>query len=442
MQFIFESSNLPIIWVVIFAIIIGTQWSRTIPSVGLPLAYLSSFSMLHLLGGLIHLLPWYEPQIEVLNGFTQSTYGAIGFCIGAAFLTPLVLGSMQLTWLRQVPQKPDLRLPLKLFFIGSVFFFVLSPLASKYPGLQALTSSGSAFLVASLCLLCWQAWFYRRWNQFFLWLGISCALPFVTIINSGFISTGTGGTLLILIFISVFYRPRWQTVFVMSLVIFLALSVYVTYMRDRGDIRTSVWGGESLESRYDTISDTFRNFEWIDFKDQDHLKLIDIRINQNSLTGAAIDYIDNGEANFARGETIFSAAINLIPRILWPNKPGFGGSGNIVTRYTGIKFAEGTSVGVTQVLEFYLNFGSLGVFIGFLFLGTIIRLIDIMAAYHLSCGNYWGFFTYFMPGIGILQPGGVLSELFVTSVSALIMVLLVKLTLFSERKKEVLNCMD
>ncbi len=397
--------------------------------------------MLHLLGGLIHILPWYEPQHEVLNGFIQSTYGAIGFCIGITFLAPVVLGSIQVTWLRQVPQRLDLRLPLKLFLIGSIFFFVLSPLASNYPGLQAITSSGSAFLVASLCLLCWQSWFYKNWNQFFIWLAVSCVLPFITIVNSGFISTGASGTLIVLIFISVFYRPRWQTAFVTGLVIFLALSVYVTYMRDRADIRSSVWGGESLESRYDTISNTFRNFEWIDFKDQDHLKLIDIRINQNSLTGAAIDYIDNGEASFARGATIFTAVMNLVPRVLWPDKPSFGGSGNIVTLYTGIQFAKGTSVGVTQLLEFYLNFGSPGVFIGFLFLGTIIRLIDIIAAHYLSCGNYWKFLAYFVPGLGLLQPGGSLSEIFVTSASGLIIVLIVKLVLFPEKKK-ILNYID
>ena len=35
---------------------------------------------------------------------------------------------------------------------------------------------------------------------------------------------------------------------------YLALSVYVTYMRDRTEIRASVWGGQSLSNRLDLVS--------------------------------------------------------------------------------------------------------------------------------------------------------------------------------------------
>ncbi len=47
-----------------------------------------------------------------------------------------------------------------------------------------------------------------------------------------------------------------------------------------------------------------------------------------------------------------------IPRALWPNKPVVGGSGDLVSTYTGIRFADGTSVGIGQVLESFVNFGT------------------------------------------------------------------------------------
>ena len=49
-----------------------------------------------------------------------------------------------------------------------------------------------------------------------------------------------------------------------------------------------------------------------------------------------------------------------------------GGGGTIVQDFTGIEFADGTSVGAGQVLEFYVNFGTWGVIGGFLLFGWLI----------------------------------------------------------------------
>src|SRR5262249_48114281 len=137
---------------------------------------------------------------------------------------------------------------------------------------------------------------------------------------------------------------------------FVGLSVYVSYMRDRSEIRDVVWGGQSLGDRVDRVATTFHAFEWFDPSKDEHLARIDSRLNQSFLVGAAVSRLSD-IGGFAGGETLWDALIAVVPRALWPDKPVVAGSGNLVTRFTGIEFAAGTSVGIGQVMEFYVNFG-------------------------------------------------------------------------------------
>lgn len=426
-----------VLWGVISAATVAVQWSRRSPSVGLPLAYLLSLSMIHLLGGVIYALPWYEPQgayllqagataTQVATGFVTSAYGVLGFGLGSIFLAPWMVRVVKPGWLREIPQRPALRLPTRLLQIGLFFFLVVTPLSRVIPGLQAISAAGLYLFVVALCLTCWQAWQQRDGKGFMLWLAVACSLPLVTIVTIGFISYGAAATLVVLIFVSSFYRPRWQAITAACLVVVLGLSIYVTYMRDRGEIRRIVWGGESFSSRYEIMLATFRNFEAIDLRNQDHLELIDTRINQNGIVGQAVEYIGNQRATFAQGKTMVAAMVAPIPRLLWPDKPVFAGSGNLVSDYTGQKFAEGTSVGVGQVLEFYLNFGYPGTILGFLMLGAILRVVDMVAGYKLVCGNYWGFITWFLPGLAMIQPGGSLAEVVGSVASSVVLILVIR----------------
>jgi hypothetical protein len=422
-----------VLWGLVCAVTLAVQWSRRTPSVGLPLTYLLSLSMIHLLGGVIYALPWYEPQgayllqagvtaTQVATGFVTSAYGVIGFGLGSIFLAPWIVMVIKPAWLREIPQRPALKLPTQLLQIGLFFFLVVSPLSRIISGLQAISAAGLSLFVAALCLACWQAWQQRDGKQFILWLAMACSLPLVTIGTIGFIGYGAAATLVVLTFVSSFYQPRWQTLVAAGLVVILGLSIYVTYMRDRGDIRTTVWGGQDFQSRYEVIAGTFRNFQIIDFQDQDQLEAIDGRLNQNGLVGKSVEYITDGRATFARGATLLEAMIAPIPRLLWPDKPVMAGSGNLARDYTGQSFSAGTSVGVGQVMEFYLNFGFAGVFLGFLTLGVILRVMDIVAAYKLICGNYWGFLSWFLPALGLIQPGGSLVEVVGSTAAAAVLI--------------------
>lgn len=435
-----------IIWVAVSIFIVRGQWSQKLPSVGLPFAYLLTLSMIHFVGGLIYSFPWYEPKsasllhaganyTQVSLGLIETVYGVIGFGVGCLFLAPWLLMFWRPQWLNQPPQRPNLKLPNALLKIGLVFIIVFTPTIGKIPGLQGFSVAGVYLLLVGLCLACWREWFQKNRKGFLFWIAISCCLPVMTMITLGFIGYGATATLIILVFVSSFYRPQWQTIIIACLVFILGLSIYVTYIRDRDEIRATVWGRQTLESRSEKLFNTFSNFEIIDIYNQEHLEAIDTRLNQNGLVGKSVEYINSGNAKFALGTTFLQAMLAPIPRLIWPDKPVFGGSGNLVTLFTGQRFADGTSVGVGQVLEFYINFGSIGVFIGFTVLGTILRIIDISASICLINGNWWGFTSWFLPGLAMLQPGGALTEVTASVAASIAVILMIKPFILKNHKK-------
>src|SRR5207249_1043959 len=138
----------------------------------------------------------------------------------------------------------------------------------------------------------------------------------------------------------------------------------------------------------------------------------------------------SGRANYANGETLWDAIIALIPRALWADKPVEAGSGDLVTRYTGIEFAKGTSVGIGQVMEFYINFGTLGVVLGFTVLGALLSIVDSAAGRKLAAGDWPGFALWYVPGLALLQVGGSLAEITASFAASLVAALMVNQLLF------------
>jgi hypothetical protein len=207
------------------------------------------------------------------------------------------------------------------------------------------------------------------------------------------------------------------------------MSLYVTYMRDRQDIREVVWGGESATARINRLQDTFLNLELFDIYNVDHLQRVDLRLNQNYLVGMGVAYLAQHPDAFANGETMVEALFAPIPRALWPDKPIVAGSGDLVTRFTGIGFAEGTSVGIGQVMELYINFASTGVFLGFVVIGVVLAYVDAQAARYRDTGDWHRFTLWFLPGLSLLQLGGSLVE--VTSSAAAAIAVAVLLNRFA-----------
>jgi hypothetical protein len=314
----------------------------------------------------------------------------------------------------------DPRLARSYLIFGIVSYLVLAPTVGRIAGLNWLAAIGSQFVVVGCCLACWQAWNSGGRMALLRTIAPAAALPIVTIVASGFLGFGLVSLSVIMFFCAQFFRPRWLLLAGFLITGYIGLSFYVSYMRDRNAIRASVWGGESLTERFEVLSRTISNVEAFTPTNPEHLASIDVRLNQDALVGAATNYLSQ-PSDYARGATLWQAALALVPRLLWPSKPVYAGSGALVSTFTGIRFAEGTSVGVTAVLEFYGNFGTAGVIGGFFILGAIVKALDMAAGAFLAGGDWRAFTTVFLVGISFLNVGGQLAEISMSAMGSVVL---------------------
>jgi len=410
-----------LVWVVTAAYILVRHW-RTGRGAGLVFTYVLSLAAIHWLAAAIYALPWYSTQEfdTTLDGLRVSAIALMAFGVGGE-IGGLVFGRFGPALPNTVtPPRADPRIVNTYIVAGVIFYSVIFPIVAALPTASALASTSSSLVVLGVGLKAWNAWYQGRPSGTWLWLAATAAFPFVTLVGQGFLGFGFAAMLVVAAFVASFYRPRWQVVAAGALVAYLGLSIYVTYMRDRRDIREVVWGGESLGSRVGRLTETFTEMEWFDLNNIEHLHRIDDRLNQDALVGMAVDSIRSGAVPLARGATIEDAAIALIPRALWPAKPVVAGSGDLVADYTGLVVPEGTSVGIGHVMECYVNFAMPGIVLGFVLIGAVTVYVDRSASTWLHRGDVSKFAIWFLPGLSVLQVGGSFVEMMSTGAAALV----------------------
>lgn len=439
-------------------LVLWLTWRRGVRSAGLAFCYLLSLSVIHLVGAWIATLPGSpsENPALVAVGFRECFAGMGAFTAGVLLVEVYLFRTCRRAHSDTAPTSPErgiyaasspvggrmlkrheCRAPVSglptlpgyrdklakaYVFSGVLCVAVLIPVLRSVPSFGAVANCGAYLIVAGFCLGCWESWQRGNRSAFLLWLTLTLGFPLFTMLTMGFLGYGALAAIMVFAFALVLYRPRWQAGLAFAVAGYLGLSLYVTYMRDRNDLRDTVWGGEAYSARLETIKRIFFQFELFSIANEQHLQAVDGRLNQNLLVGAAVRSLDSGLVPFARGQTLADAVLAVIPRALWPGKPVRAGSPEIVTKYTGISFAEGTSVGVGQVMEFYINFGRWGVIFGFFCFGLIVRAMDWKAASCLAQGDESGFVTWFLPGLAFLQTGGSLVEVFGTAAASFVLV--------------------
>jgi len=416
-------------WIVTALFLIYRHW-RPGRGVGLILSYVVSFGAIHWLAPALDLLPWYDHRYPALvaEGMRQSGIAMLTFAIG-------VEGALWVMGRRaaaagEEDEELDAqsasvnpRTTTTYLVIGAVLQVILFPIAHGLPSITALVSTGSTLFVIAMGLKCWNGWLRNDMRTVWLWLAASTLLPFFTVTTQGFLGYGMAAMMTVFAFVAAFYGPRVKVLLLGLVVAYLGLSVYVTYMRDRAEIREVVWSGSSLGDRTSRLADTLASAEWFDPRNVDHLSRIDERLNQNFLIGAAVKHIETGGASFAHGATVAEAAMGIVPRALWPNKPVSAGSGDLVSIHTGIQFDRNTSVGIGQVMEWYINFGTVGVLLGFLLIGALMAVADRSAFLALSRGDVETFTLWYLPGLSMLQLGGSFVEVTSTAAAGIVVAL-------------------
>src|SRR6185436_1199462 len=181
----------------------------------------------------IYSLPWFvRPDSALLFGLQETTYGIAGFAIGSTILVPWLFRDRSDLDLEHAPRMATApRLVHTYMIVGLASYFVLDPIFHSVPTVGALTSTAANLLLVALGLECWNALTGTRRRSFVQWVLFSALLPFVTILTKGFLSYGFAAMLSVFSFVASFYRPRWKMAAFSVVVGYLALSMYVTYMR-------------------------------------------------------------------------------------------------------------------------------------------------------------------------------------------------------------------
>lgn len=397
----------------------GALWLIDLRLGRLPLsltyAYIASLTIIHWPGAFAHAMPWnpFESSANTIAGFEYTTLGLASFVLGAAAVSfrpvqirPAMARSPSQS---RVSSDQGQRWSRALIVTGVMFWIAETTALNGLPSVTSIIAAGKQLLIAGICFECWLAWKAGKLVKLHLLLALSLGFPAYTIITAGFLSFGIQYLLTVMIFVGAFYRPRWLLVLGASAVIYLGISFFVTYLEQRSELRETVWGQHSLEARLDTFIRLFERTEPFDHNNPSHLEQLDARLNQNELVGAAVHYVPSLK-DYAYGETLYMALVALVPRALWPEKPVTAGSMGMVSAYTGMIFPDGTSVGIGQAMEFYVNFGVAGVIIGFALFGMMIRSIDLKVATGLVSADWPKTVTWFLVGCSALQPIGQLLE--------------------------------
>lgn len=402
------------LWLGTFAILITLAWRGAIPVVGLALTYSFALATIHLLGGLVQLLPWHvvRERADTIAGFCLTGYALTGLLIGNGLLSPWLFGRVQDKSRPRRWSPPTRLLAGQYTLIGLLSYFLGAGSIGFIPSLSAVLGGGLPLAVGGLCLLWWNFWMTGQRAKAWWVAAATAILPALTVLLKGYLGYGVFALATVGCFIAVFYRPRATLLLIGLCAAISGISLFSTYAKARSEIRRAVWEEKTLSERLQVAYTSLeKNWGWFDAKSETHLMPIEERLNQNHLVGAAYRNLNEEAVEFARGETCIDSLLALIPRLVWPDKPVWAGSGTLVTRFTGIRFDAHTSVGIGHVMELYVNFGEYGLFLGFVVLGLFLGLVDMLAGSHLQNGDGKAFISWFVPGQALLQVEGNFAEM-------------------------------
>lgn len=410
--------GLLLIWLALLAALLLFAIGRRGEGGALTLAYFLGLSLIHVPG----VLAFVDPM-SVIPGREETRIGFGMTLIGMAALIVGAIIARRTRRRRSAVRAPPARgvdhLGWRALTMGAFAYFVLIPVAKFIPSATAVVAPIGTLLVVGLWLRLYGAAGDGKTARVLQTLAFLPVLPLATLTTGGFIGFGVAWALSVIAFLFVIVRRRIWFYLAAPIVVFLGLSLFVTYMGERIGIRDVVWQEHAgISDRLNRVSTLATQFRLLDLDRKTDLIALNDRLNQNWLVGRGVDRLRSGIVELVHGDTV--SPIALIPRALWPDKPAVGGSGDLVAEFTGQRFAEGTSVGVGSVLEFYMNFGVPGLIVGFIGLGFLLMRLDQGLMRGLARGEMRTILINAMPGLVLLAPGGSFLEILVGFVAAII----------------------
>jgi hypothetical protein len=412
------------VWVALIVFVARLTARSGSGTAGLPLAFLIALSFLHC-GFIVYAVPGYShvrvdenlylrsydfTAETVLKGTYASLLGVLGFSIGAMFFGKRVSAAAggQIAPLAPAQRRRILVLLLGLGAAG----FLLTALQVNFPMAQALFQVLRNLAVTAICLGPAMILMYDRRRAWPHWLWAAAAIPTTYIVVWGFTSYGF---IVFSIFISFWLcvlasrRIGALTIGAASGVVFVGLlSAFVAWMSARDRVREVVWTGGGIGERLAVIGEAIRNIEILQPSNFLSLDWLNIRLNHNIFVGKVLEWHERFPDLKMQGEQLVLIPFALVPRQLWPGKPEMGGS-DLLATHSGMRFSESATFGAGPIVEFYVNFGMIGIFFGMLLLGLVVRWIDVKAISSLKRSEMIDFAKWFTVGIAFVAP---LTELF------------------------------
>lgn len=380
---------------------------RSRVSFGLPVAYLFTLLFIHVPGAMAHVVAG-----ELLEA-TDAT--EIGIYLTAIGVMCFVCG----VWLARHGKEKLLVRPMPANRRKFAIICLVAGLGVTYtlrfvitaPSIGAVVEKAGGVWTLGVLLGLRIALSRARRRDIVLWFAAMGVYPVLTLLIGGFLSFGSTPVFIILCSLVVSTRNRWRVLIAVPLISFLFFTLFLSYMKNREDIRGVVWGGGEMDKRIASSLRIVWDFKPFNPTDLEQLRAIDARLNQNFFVGRAAQRIDSGVVNYLYGQSFKEGLMALVPRALWPSKPVTAGSPQIIMDMTGFIVYEGTSYGVGNVMEFHINFGIPSLVLGFLLLGLLLGWLDYHAALAEREGELGRTIIFFLPAAAIIHPNGSLVEL-------------------------------
>ncbi len=413
---------LVLIWLALSLVLLMVGVGHQRDGGALTLSYFLALSLLHVPGAAAyideHSVLIYD--VETTRGFEMTLIGMAAFVAGTIFVRLLAREQVSMPS-GLLPKYRQLLLQLSTMVVitGFLSYFVVLPVSRFVPSLTSLVHPLTALLILGLWIRLYVGIVTRDPRQTYVTFLALPLFPTLTTITGGFIGFGVYWGISIISFYMAAVRKRIWILLAAPFVIFIGLSVFVTYMRDRDQVRDIVWYEESsFSDRLSRVASTLTDFEFIDFSNPRHLLALHDRLNQNYFVGLAVLRHEAGYLDLLYGGTVPLWA--PIPRAIWPDKPDVGGGRTVVKDVTGLDLTEGTSFGAGQILEFYVNFGTFGVVLGMFGFGALFRWLDRIIIRSLNRLDVRKLLLASMPGFVLLQPTGNLLEMLVATIAAVV----------------------
>lgn len=376
-------------------------------SLGLPAAYMMMLLLIHVPGAMTQVLTdAFDYNADIIElGIRFTAIGCVCF-VGGVYLARFFRPNVRPLY--HYVERRDFWM---FCLVGGLLVEFALKFLDDLPSLRSAIDRGSMIWTLGALLGLRYALSQRNLMAAFSWGVMSFIYPILILLLGGFLSYGSTALIIIAGGLMVSARSRLKLIIVGCLVVYLGLSVFVNYFEHRTQFREVAWSGASMEDRIVASVGMFSDFQLFDPSNVAQLNTFNVRLNQNYFVGLAALRLQQRQVAYLYGKSFSDGVLALIPRVLWPDKQLYGGSGTIVRDMTGLNLSETTSWGVGNVMEFQINFGMPGVVIGFSILGFMIGWLDYRAAAADNRGDLAKLLLYFLIGVALSQPFGSIIEM-------------------------------